>query len=128
MNAAALAYASLTIVLVATALWFRAARAVRLPANRSAYVAAWAAGAAGGAAAIGLGAGWPGTAAGVVALLGGATLTLLVAISRQRAADDAIRVGEPLRAFTAPDEHDVPFSLASTAGRPILLKFFRGHW
>jgi peroxiredoxin len=33
-----------------------------------------------------------------------------------------------LRDFTALDEHGREFALASTAGRPLLLKFFRGHW
>jgi peroxiredoxin len=37
-------------------------------------------------------------------------------------------VGETLRDFSALDENGERFELASTAGRPVLLKFFRGHW
>jgi peroxiredoxin len=39
-----------------------------------------------------------------------------------------VAVGAPILDFTAPDEHGRPFRLSSLAGRPILLKLFRGHW
>jgi cytochrome oxidase Cu insertion factor (SCO1/SenC/PrrC family) len=63
-----------------------------------------------------------------LAVLAGVFFSVLVAVSAQRAAADAIRVGEMLRDFTALDDRGEPFSIASTAGRPLLLKFFRGHW
>ncbi|HEM46760.1 MAG TPA: hypothetical protein ENO23_06915, partial [Alphaproteobacteria bacterium] len=101
MHAGWLGVFALGVVAVATAVWFRAARAVRLPASRTPFVVAWLGGAALGAVALTAGAGWMGGIAAGLAVAAGATLSLLVAISGQAVAADAIRVGEPLRPFTA---------------------------
>jgi len=119
---------ALLLVAGAAGLWFRAALGVRLPKNRSAFVVAWAGGALLGAVALARGAGWLGGIPATLALVGGAFLVATVAISRQRVASGAIRVGEKLRDFSARDENGEPFQLSSLAGQPLLLKFFRGHW
>lgn len=128
MNGMILGIAGFSLVLGATLMWFRAARAVQLPEDRRGYLAAWLGGAALGAAAFAAGPGILGGAAAGLALAGGAMLSVLVAISRQEVASDAIRVGERLREFTAPNDEGRPFELASVSGGPVLLKFFRGHW
>ena len=63
-----------------------------------------------------------------LAVLAGSFFCLLVFISPQKVADDAIAVGERLREFTAQDANGEVFSMSSVAGKPVLLKFFRGHW
>jgi hypothetical protein len=101
---------------------------VRLPASRTPFVVAWLGGALLGAVALTGGAGWIGGIAAALAVAAGATLSLLVAISGQAAAADAIRVGESLRPFTALDDRGEPYGLTGMSGHPVLLKFFRGHW
>ncbi len=58
----------------------------------------------------------------------GAFLCFLVGISAQKLAADGIGVGATLPDFSAPDENGETFELSSVAGKPLLLKFFRGHW
>jgi cytochrome oxidase Cu insertion factor (SCO1/SenC/PrrC family) len=72
--------------------------------------------------------GWLGGGTAVLALAIGCFLSFTVAISRQQVSAGAISVGDTLPDFKAPDEDEEPFQAASLAGRPVLLKFFRGHW
>ena len=72
--------------------------------------------------------GWVAGVAAGLAVVAGLLFSLLFSISAQRVAADAIRVGEKLRDFSAIDEDRNEFLLATTAGKPVLLKFFRGHW
>ncbi len=123
-----LGFVALLIVGGALALWFRAARRVRLPRDRSGYVATWLGGAALGVAALGGGPGWLGGVPAALAVLGGVFFSFTVSISAQKLGADAIQVGDPLPDFAAPDENGEPVSLASLSGQPLLLKFFRGHW
>ncbi|MEM1436686.1 MAG: hypothetical protein AAGG11_21735 [Pseudomonadota bacterium] len=123
-----LGLAALALVVGSGVLWFRAARVVALPENRSFYVAVWFAGVVlAGLSLIGS-PGWVGGIAALVALLGGALLLFTVAISRQRIGDASIRPGSRIPEFSAPDEHGTHFESSSLAGQPLLLKFFRGHW
>lgn len=39
-----------------------------------------------------------------------------------------VKVGDPLRPFTALTPEGTTFDTASLRGRRVLLKFFRGHW
>jgi len=119
---------ALLLVVGAAALWFRRAKAVDLPSNRTGFVLAWAGGGLLGVVALFQDPGWVGGIPAVLAAIAGTFLTVLVAISAQQVAEDAVAVGEPLRDFSAPDENGERFSLSQTAGRPLLLKFFRGHW
>ncbi|MBW2243643.1 MAG: hypothetical protein JRH01_16795 [Deltaproteobacteria bacterium] len=65
--------------------------------------------------------------AGTTAALGAGFLFLAV-LSPQSKQRPAIELGNPLPDFAAPDENGQPFAISSVAGKPILLKFFRGHW
>jgi hypothetical protein len=123
-----LAGLAFALVLAAVVVWFRLAMAVRLPANRSGFVAAWLGGGLLGILGLALGAGAITGTAAALAIAVGCFLSFTVAISRQEVGDDAIDVGARLPDASAPDENGTPFALASTAGRPVLLKFFRGHW
>ena len=128
MSGSVLGLVGFAVLLVATLLWARAARAVQLPADRTGYVLAWLASSLLGAGAFYLGVGWLAGIPSGLAVFGGILLCTLVAISAQEVAAGAIHVGEKLRAFTAPDEHGASFELPEAAGHAILLKFFRGHW
>ena len=128
MSSTILGLGALLLVAGASVVWFRAAQAVRLPRNRTPFVAAWLGGAVLGAAALTQGPNWIGGSAAALALLAGSFFCLLVAISRQVVAPNAVRVGAELPDFSAPNADGQPFALASTRGSPLLLKFFRGHW
>jgi threonine dehydrogenase-like Zn-dependent dehydrogenase len=119
---------ALLLVGTAAALWFVRAMDVRLPRDRTGFVAAWAGGALLGVVALVGGTGWLGGMAAALAVLGGAFLTFTVSISRQQVAQGAIRVGATLPDVSAPDENGEVFELSRVAGKPVLLKFFRGHW
>ena len=92
------------------------------------FIFVWVGGTLLGIAALSQGAGWVGGIPAGLAVLVGAFLLITAAIGPQQVAADAVAVGEPLRDFSAPDENGEIIGLASTAGRPVLLKFFRGHW
>jgi len=68
-----------------------------------------------------------GLISGLSLLLGAAYFGLL-ALAGQSNQPPAFAIGSPLPGFTAPDETGATFDLASLAGRPVLMKFFRGHW
>jgi hypothetical protein len=126
--ATAVGVVALILVATSATLWFRAALGVRLPKNRSTFVMVWLGGMTLALIALGSGVGWVGGTTAGLALLGGSFLTFTVAISRQRVAPDALKVGARLPDFGSLDENGDPFQLASVMGRPLLLKFFRGHW
>jgi hypothetical protein len=128
MVASLLGLSGFALVGGAAVLWFRRIRSVDIPRDRSAFVAAWSVGALLGVAALWLDVGWAVGVPSALAAVVGILFTVLVAISGQRVGDDAIRVGAALPAFTAIDEDGATFDSRSLAGRPVLLKFFRGHW
>jgi hypothetical protein len=124
----ALGLASLAVA-ATNGLWFVGRmRRVAVPQNRIAHEALWALALALAVATFWQGAGVIG---GVAAGLGGAAslLMLLLRLGGPQARNTpAVAVGGAILDFTAPDENGVPFRLSSLAGKPILLKFFRGHW
>ena len=128
MNPLLLPIVAACLVGGSTLLFFRAAFSLRLQRDRTPYVVAWVVGALLGLVALSQGGGWlPGLLAGLATLVG-SLFTVLVGISAQQVAADAITVGAPLPAFSAADEHGGTFSSASLEGKPVLMKFFRGHW
>ena len=108
-------------------LWFSQARAVDIPENRMLFVGAWLAAAALGVAAL-VKAGWIGRVAALPAIVVGLFLPFTVSISEQVLPPGAIRVGEPIPAFQAPDDRGELFDSARLRGKPVLIKFFRAHW
>jgi len=109
-------------------LWFRRIKAVAIPEDRTPFVVPMVLGLALGIAAMAMGPGvLGGIAAGLAIFLGG-MFVLTVLVGDQKGGAGQFRVGAPVPNFTAPDENDEPFELASLAGKPVLLKFFRGHW
>ena len=73
----------------------------------------------------------PGVLGGALAgltLLVGVVYWVMLAFAGQSKQRPAVAVGSPILDFSALDANAEPFQLASLRGRPILLKFFRGHW
>ncbi len=128
MNATILGFASFLLIAGSLFLWSRGIRNVAIPKNRAGFVAAWVGAAALGIAAHANGVGWLGGIPATLGAFGGLFLILLVSISRQVAATDAIAVGGSLPHFEAIDEDGQTFDSASLEGHPVLIKFFRAHW
>jgi outer membrane lipoprotein SlyB len=128
MTGAALGIVAFLLVAGAMGVWVQRIRRVEIPADRRGFVACWAGGAVLGLVALTQGPGWVGGIPAGIAAVAGAFFSALVYISPQKAAEDAIQVGESLRPFSATDEDGDDFSISSFAGKPVLLKFFRGHW
>jgi len=116
------------IVLATGVVWFRRMLAVRIPADRTAFVSAMLAAVT--IAIIALAGGLHGVAkaSAIFALVGGGTFLFLVALSAQDKKTPAVSVGGAIIDFSAPDENGDVFDLSAMAGSPFLLKFFRGHW
>ncbi|NNL67055.1 MAG: hypothetical protein HKP30_12480 [Myxococcales bacterium] len=128
MSGNLLALLAVCVVAGAGAFWFQRLNAVRAGEVRGRVIAAMALGSLLGLLAFASGTSvFGGIAAGVALLLGG-TFLFLQPFSGQARTTPAATVGQPIVAFSATDDAGEPFSLASLAGRPFLLKFFRGHW
>jgi len=119
---------ALAVALVCFVSWFYQARQVDIPENRTVFVAAFLTAVALGIAALVKGAGWVGRIAAVVAIFIGTLLPFTVGVSRQEVASNAIRVGDTIPSFSAPDDRGELFDSARLRGHPVLIKFFRAHW
>jgi len=128
MSATPLALLGAALLGGSLVLWFRMLKQVALAGRRWILLSAVGAAVLLALGAFAQGAGLlVGLLAGVTALAGVGFLFLAL-LAPQSKQSPAVAVGEPLPDFTAPDENDQPFSLASLAGKPVLLKVFRGHW
>jgi hypothetical protein len=123
-----LGIAALIVIVGSGVLWFRAAFSLRLPENRAFYIGAWIVGVLLASAALANGPAWFGGTMATLALLVGSFFLFAVAVSRQVLAEDAIAPGKTMPAFGALDDKSESFESASLSGKPLLIKFFRGHW
>jgi len=128
MNGIVLGGVALLLLIGSMAVWFQRIKSVQIPEDRSGFVAIWLVAAGLGIYALTLEPGWLGGVPASFSVFGGLLFFALFFISPQKVAEDVIRIGERLRDFTALDEDGNEFAIASTAGKPVLLKFFRGHW
>ncbi len=119
---------ALVVALGCAFLWFYQARAVNIPENRTAFVVVFLTAVALGVAALVKGAGWMGRIAAMVAIFIGMLLPFTVGVSHQEVASNAIRVGDTIPCFSAPDDRGELFDSARLRGNPVLIKFFRAHW
>jgi hypothetical protein len=123
-----LGFLALVVGAVTVALWFRQINQVDVPADKTAYVIFFLFAAALGVAAFVAGTRWFGGVAAALAIIIGSFFPFTMAISRQEVAADAIRVGDAIPVFSALDENGELFESKTLAGKPALIKFFRGHW
>lgn len=128
MSASVLGFLALALLAQAGFVWTRSIGEVRTGERRPLVLGIVLAGLGLGVLALWQGAGLFGSiAAGLAVALAAVFLTLTV-LGRQLRATPAVAVGQPMPEFSAPDAEGQPFSSASLAGRPYLLKLFRGHW
>jgi hypothetical protein len=123
-----LGIASLVVAGATSWLWWRGIQAVSLTDRRTGFFMGW-----GLAVALGFAAwfhtpGWLGGSAGALGMLLGGTFLCLGAFSAQAERTPAVEVGSAMLAFSAPDDSGAVFESVRFAGKPYLLKFFRGHW
>ena len=123
-----LALLALALAVGCTMVWFNRAENVALPENRTVFIAIWLSALALAIAAFVKKAGWLGRIAALPAIVIGLFLPFTVSISEQVLPPDAIRVGETMPSFSAPDDRDRVFDSAQLQGNPVLIKFFRAHW
>ena len=108
-------------------LWFQRIQQVRIPEDRTAWVAAALVSAGLGLFALSSGPGWLGGIFAVLGILLGGFFSLLVGISAQKA-PGAIAVGDAIPDVSASEDSGARVDLSSFQGAPALYKFFRGHW
>jgi hypothetical protein len=128
MTGTILGLAAALLAIGAWASWMRRLNQVSIPRDRRGYLAVCAGGAALGIAAFVAGAGIVGGIGAAFGILSGGLFLGLRAQSRQDGRKPAVTVGGPILDFAAPDDSGQAFELSSLRGKPILLKFFRGHW
>jgi hypothetical protein len=118
----------LLLSVATTFMWFRLARLVAIPNNRTAFLLGWvSAGALGVASFMSAGAGVLSGLLGGLAILGSTFLLGLYTLGKQ-GVGNPISVGDTAPQFEAIDDQGNTFSSASLTGTPTLVKFFRGHW
>ena len=109
-------------------LWFRNVDQVSIPENRTFFVAGFVMAGLVGVSAFVMRTRWFGAIPALLAIAIGVFLPFTVAISRQEVALTGIEVGQTIPRFTAIDRNGERFDSARLEGKPILIKFFRGHW
>ena len=119
---------ALVVAAATVVLWFRRIGEVDIPEDRTTYVIFFLSAVALGVGAFVAGARWFGGVAAVLAIVIGSFFPFTIAISRQEVAANAIRVGDSIPVFSALDENGETFESKTLAGKPALIKFFRGHW
>jgi hypothetical protein len=123
-----LALAALVLAAGGWGLWWRRIQRVDVPLRPWAYWIAMGASCLLALLAFANGPGLLGGIGAALALLLGGMYLGLALISTLPTTPMALAVGQPAPDFTAPDSTGAPFTLSSLRGRPVLLKFFRGHW
>ncbi len=119
---------ALVVAVGCTMVWFNQAEKVSLPENRALFILVWLSAVALAIAAFVKKAGWLGRIAALPAIVIGLFFPFTVSISEQVLPPDAIRVGEMMPSFSAPDDRGEVFDSARLEGNPVLIKFFRAHW
>jgi hypothetical protein len=128
MNGLYLSLLAIGVVFATGFLWFRLAFAVALPENRAGFVSSMALGVSLGVSGLVLGSGLLNGTLAVLSLLLGGFFIFTFLISAQKGGSGALQIGSPLLTFSTTDQQGDTFDSSSLEGRPVLLKFFRGHW
>jgi hypothetical protein len=128
MSGQILGLVGFAIVVAAGIRWYTLIQQVAIPRDRTLLYGCFGVGAFFGLLAL---FNQPGWAVGLLALLAVLVGTLLPALrlrSDQAKNEPACPVGAAVPFFTAVDDHGRHFDSNQLAGKPYLLKFFRGHW
>jgi 4-hydroxybenzoate polyprenyltransferase len=128
VSANGLALLSLVLMVGGWATWWRRIQRVDVPLRPWAHFAVMSVSLLAGLAALGAGPGATGVVAALLGLSGSGMFLGLHTISRMPDRPAAARVGDAAPDFTALDAEGESFRLSALRGRPVLFKFFRGHW
>lgn len=128
MSGDALALAAVALAVGGWALWWRRIQRVDVPLKPWTYWIAMGASCLLAALAFASGTSLVGGIGAALALLLAGTYLALTQISGMPTTPMTLAAGQPAPDFTTPDSTGAPFTLSSLRGRPVLLKFFRGHW
>jgi hypothetical protein len=121
--------AALALAVSTAVFWFYLTAQVNLPDDRTGFVIAFLGAAALGVFAYFKGVSIPGALPPAVAILIGVFLPMTIYVSPQVLdGSKAIKVGDTIPHFTAPDGRGETFDSASLHGHLVLIKFFRAHW
>ncbi len=123
-----LGFIALAIAVASVILWFRQVNLVALPEDRTLFVGAFVISGVLGLAAFIVGTRWYGGIPAVSAVIAGVFMTAMVYISPQQIADNPVKVGDIIPQFVALDDSGKRFNSGALIGKPVLIKFFRGHW
>jgi hypothetical protein len=119
---------ALVVATATAALWFRQIGQVDIPEDRTTYVISFLSAVALGVGAFVAGVRWFGGVAAALAIVIGSFFPFTIAVSPQEVAANALRVGDSIPVFSALDENGEVFESKMLAGKPVLIKFFRGLW
>jgi len=128
LNGLYLSILAFAIVFATGFRWFQLNRAVALPENRGGFLTSMLIGAGFGIAGLLQSPGVVGGILSGLAIFLGGMFVFTWSISAQKGGSGTLQPGTPLIAFNAPDHQGNNFDSSTLDGRPILLKFFRGHW
>jgi cytochrome oxidase Cu insertion factor (SCO1/SenC/PrrC family) len=128
MNGFILPAAAAGTAVVGIAIWLRMIARVELGQKRWVVNALFASSLALGTFALAQSPSTPGFVLAATTVAFSALYFVLLSFSGQSKQAPAVAVGSRIPDFTALDHTGEPFSLSSLKGKPILMKFFRGHW
>ena len=128
MNGQLLGLIGFAIVAATGARWFVLINAVAIPRDRTLLYGFFGVGAFFSFLALLHQPGWVVGAMSVVSMLVGAGFPALRLGSDQEHKETAYPVGSTVPFFAADDDSGKRFESSWLAGKPYLLKFFRGHW
>jgi hypothetical protein len=128
INGFRIALFALLLTLGAWASYWAKIKALTVPRNPIVYQVAMVVGASLAVWGLVRGAGVGGAALAVAALVAAGFFLFTSLISRVPETTLAVSVGDAILDFTTEDADGSSFALSELAGRPFLLKFFRGHW
>ena len=123
-----LGFAAFGVAALTMIAWFRQINQVDIPENRIVFVLFFLVALALAVSAFVMRTRWFGAIPALLAVVIGGFFPFSMTISRQEVATTGIQVGQTIPHFRALNRSGEWFDSASLEGKPVLIKFFRGHW
>jgi len=123
-----LGFIALALAIGVVLFWFRQVNLVALPQDTTLFVFAFVTVALLSIATFIVGPRWFGGIPAVGAIIVATFMMGTVYISPQKVAENPVKVGDVIPQFVALNDDGERFNSSDLMGKPILIKFFRGHW
>jgi hypothetical protein len=123
-----LGFAAFGVAALTMVVWFRQINQVDIPENRTVFAIFFLSAVALAISAFVMRTRWFGAIPALLAIVIGGFFPFSMTISSQEVATTGIQVGQTMPQFKALDRKGEWFDSASLDGKPVLIKFFRGHW